>query len=214
MKLYLGSKIKYMLQQMEDTLRKVKEKIVVVLPWSFPDYLKENEVETQWIIPGMKKYYQVLKDMGYNITVENCYTKSHNDIERDLEKSSVIIITGGNPNKLFDTLLPFKHKLKNYNGIIIGESAGAEIFFDNYYITEPNSILGTLELKQGLGLINSFYMDVHSQDSKEYINNLINIGVKDNRDMYYVDNESMLLYNTKTRKISRFGHAKRVYKRK
>lgn len=125
MKIYLCSKVKYILAEISDELNNLQNKKVVVLPWSFPNEFGSEDLEEKWIIPGMSKYYDKLTDLGFEVIVENCFKKTQEEIEKDIQESGLLIITGGNPHMLLKQLSPDKGVLTKYNGVIIGESGGA-----------------------------------------------------------------------------------------
>lgn len=210
MKIYLCSKVKYILSEISEGLGNIKNKNAVVLPWSFPNELGEANLEEKWIIPGMSKYYKKLTDLGFKVVVENCLKKTQTEIEKDIQASGLLVITGGNPNMLLKQLSPYKDILENYDGVVIGESAGAEIFFNDYYIMKENSFIQTQEHLNGIGLINDFYVDVHSIEENGYLNRLQQISSNTNKPMYFMDNSSAIEYNFKTKKIKCIGNAKKV----
>lgn len=125
MKIYLCSKVKYILGEISENLDNIQNKKAVVLPWSFPNEFGSEDLEEKWIIPGMSKYYDRLTDLGFEVTVENCFKKTQEEIEKDIKESGFLVISGGNPHMLLKQLSPYKDILANYNGVVIGESAGA-----------------------------------------------------------------------------------------
>lgn len=210
MRLCLCSKLKYLLKEHSEMFLSIFNKKAVVLPWSFPDDIGSEDLEEKWIQPGMKKYYDNLIDFGYQVIVENCFTKTYEEIEKDIQESGLLIITGGNPHMLLKQILPYKQILERYEGYIVGESAGAEVFFDDYYILKENSFIEKQEHLFGLNIIKEFYMDVHSIEEKDYIDRLKNIAINNGKSIYYVDNESALTYDTKTKEIKCLGNARKI----
>ena len=210
MKIYLCSKVKYILSEIEKCLSNLKNKKAVVLPWSFPNELGNEDLEEKWIIPGMSKYYNKLTDLGFEVIVENCFKKTQEVIKKDIKESGLLVITGGNPHMLLKQLMPYKSVLANYNGVIIGESAGAEIFFNDYYIMQENSFIQQQEHLNGIGLINEFYVDVHSIEEESYLNRLRQISNNSNKPMFYMDNTSAIEYDFKTKETKCIGNARRI----
>ncbi len=210
MKIYLCSKVKYILGEVNGELSNLQNKKAVVLPWSFPNEFGSEDLEEKWIIPGMSKYYDKLADLGFEIIVENCFKKTQEEIEKDVKESGLLVITGGNPHMLLKQLAPYKSVLEKYNGVVIGESAGAEIFFNDYYIMQENSFIQEQEHLNGIGLINEFYVDVHSIEEESYLSRLQQISNNTNKPMYFMDNSSAIEYNFKTKEIKCIGNAKKV----
>ncbi len=210
MKVYLCSKVKYILGEIKEDLSNFKNKKAVVLPWSFPNEFGSEDLEEKWIIPGMSKYYDRLTELGFEVIVENCFKKTQEEIEKDIQESGLLIITGGNPHMLLKQLSPYKNILSNYNGVVIGESAGAEIFFNDYYIMKENSFIQEQEHLNGIGLINEFYVDVHSIEEESYLSRLQQISEITSKPMYFMDNTSAIEYNFETKDIKCVGNAKKV----
>lgn len=210
MKIYLCSKVKYILGEIKEDLSNFKNKKAVVLPWSFPNELGSEDLEEKWIIPGMSKYYDRLTELGFEFIVENCFKKTQEEIEKDIQESGLLIITGGNPHMLLKQLSPYKNILSNYNGVVVGESAGAEIFFNNYYIMKENSFIQEQEHLNGIGLINEFYVDVHSIEEESYLSRLQQISEITSKPMYFMDNTSAIEYNFETKDIKCIGNAKKI----
>lgn len=210
MRVYLCSKVKYILGEINEDLSNLKNKKTVVLPWSFPNEFGSKDLEEKWIIPGMSKYYDKLTDLGFEVIVENCFIKTQGEIEKDIQESGLLVITGGNPHMLLKQLSPYKNILEKYNGLAIGESAGAEIFFNDYYIMKENSFIQEQEHLTGIGLINDFYVDVHSIEEESYLNRLQQISTNSNKPMYYMDNSSAIEYDFETKEIKCIGNAKKL----
>ena len=210
MKIYLCSKVKYMLGEIHNDLTNLKNKKAVILPWSFPNEIGSDDLEEKWIKPGMNKYYDKLINLGFEVIIENCFKKSIRDIEKDIKDSGLLIITGGNPHMLLKQLSPYKTILSHYDGIIIGESAGAEVFFKDYYIMKENSFVQQQEHLMGIGLIDEFYVDVHSIEEESYLSRLQQISKEQNKPMYFIDNLSAVIYDMKTHNIKCLGNAKLI----
>lgn len=191
--------------KISDDLSNIQNKKAIVLPWSFPNELGSEDLEEKWIIPGMSKYYEKLTNLGFEVVVENCFKKTQEEIEKDIKESGLLVITGGNPHMLLKQLSPYKSILTKYNGVVIGESAGAEIFFNDYYIMQENNFIQQQEHLIGIGLIDEFYVDVHSIEEESYLSRLQQIS---NKLMYFMDNSSAIEYDFKTKEIKCIGMLK------
>ncbi len=96
---------------------------------------------------------------------------------------------------LYSKLEPYREQLyKNSDKIIIGESAGAVVLFDRYFLTKENNFYKTMEFYDGLRLIkNNFYIDVHTRDNEDYQNELNFIYNKIGRPIYEIYNNGSIV---------------------
>ena len=79
---------------------------------------------------------------------------------------------------LYSKLEPYREQLyKNSDKIIIGESAGAVVLFDRYFLTKENN----------------FYIDVHTRDNEDYQNELNFIYNKIGRPIYEIYNNGSIV---------------------
>ena len=156
--------------------------LVAILPWSFP--LELNSLD-EYFKKGERrynKYINSLKTVGIkekNIFICDCYTDSKEKIKDILKKVK----------------------------IIIGESAGACLHFKRYFINKYNNYYGYTSFYDGLGIIdNTFDIDVHTQDSDDYINELKKIKEKTNRTLYTIYDDGLIIYDRKNKHIEKVGH--------
>ena len=111
-----------------------------------------------------------------NITICNCYSDSKEYLKEVINNSDVLVIPGGNPEMLFSKVVQEKdllYDIKYYQGMIIGESAGADLQLKRYFITAKNNYYHYFAFYDGFGVLDDpFYLDVHTVDSKEYLDDL------------------------------------------
>lgn len=192
--------------------------LVAILPWSFPlelnsldEYFKKGERR-------YNKYINSLKTVGIkekNIFICDCYTDSKEKIKDILKKVDVIVLTGGNPEMLYSKIVHEKdllYDIKYSEKIIIGESAGACLHFKRYFINKYNNYYGYTSFYDGLGIIdNKFDIDVHTQDSDDYINELKKIKEKTNRTLYTIYDDGLIIYDRKNKHIEKVGHIGEIW---
>lgn len=182
---------------------------VVVIPWSFATELKTKKIEEFFDDSKEYKYLNPLKELGIkSIKVLDCYNDSKEYMINSIEESSIIILTGGNPEMLYNKVSEaglIEH-LKNYNKIIIGSSAGAELQLKKYFITKKNNYYKKFAWYEGFGIIDDdFYFDVHSVNRGRYLPSLRNKSKELQKDIYCIFNSGAIIYNRKTRKINCYG---------
>lgn len=212
---------------MEKGIKSSKEKLkqiikedskVLILPWSFPKELKENELENVFFKKGEKRYNRYvnpLKKIGIfedNILIGNCYKDSKNKLKSMLKESDILLLTGGNPEMFFTKVVhdtELLYDIKNYKGIIIGESAGTELQLKRYFITAKNNYYKYFAFYDGFGLLNDpFYLDVHTIDNKNYLNKLQKVSNETQKKVYAIYDEGSIIYNNKSKSIELFGKVK------
>lgn len=111
----------------------------------------------------------------YGVKSENIrfinYFKDHaNDLADALLTTDIVYFVGGFPEKTMERLieLDMKEIVENYNGIIMGWSAGATMQAKEFFIS-PDKHYKEYSEHQGLELINEFAVKVHYNGSSEQI---------------------------------------------
>ena len=92
---------------------------------------------------------------------------SFQEIQEKIETSDVIYLPGGNPKLLIDRMKDAKvdNLLRNYNKVIIGNSAGALALCKDYAIIKGQDETLKTGVGHGLGLVD-FSVSVHYKSSK------------------------------------------------
>lgn len=197
---------------------------VVILPWAFATELNSDKLLNEYFKKNgerYNKYIKQLKSFGVNesnIQICDCYGQSNRELVKVIENSDVILLPGGNPEMLMSKILhktELFYTLKRYKGIIIGESAGALLQLERYFITAKNNFYKYLAFYDGIGVLsNPFLIDVHSDDTEEYIEELQNIAQKTAKDIYAIYDNGAILYNRVDRKVECFGKTRYIKKMK
>lgn len=119
---------------------------VLVFPWT-----REKEKEEYRKI--MIDYFE---DLGASEVIFAELSDSFNILKNKINNSNLIYLPGGSQELLIKNIKNKKieNSLKNYTGIIIGNSAGALIMCSKYVILEGQDDTPKTALKQGLGLAN------------------------------------------------------------
>lgn len=101
--------------------------------------------------------------------------------------------------------------IKNYNKIIIGESAGTELQLKDYFITAKNNYYKKFDWYKGFSVIdNPFFMDVHSSNNYRYIYKLQKVANKKSKTIYAIFDDDAIIYNRKNKKVNLYGNVKTI----
>lgn len=189
---------------------------VAIMPWAFATEIDSETFNNEYFKKGERrynKYVEPLKELGIdekNIIVLNCYSQTKEELISILESVDVLLIPGGNPEMLFKKVLhdtEIIYSIKNFKGIIIGESAGTELQLRRYFITAKNNYYGYFAFYDGFGVIDDpFYMDVHSANEEEYLNKLKDISNQTLKPVYAIYDDGVILYNRENKEIELFGN--------
>ena len=194
MKTILCSKSGYVKQEMQQYIKNAKK--IVILPWAFANELNENDFENEYFPVNGRRYSRYI-DLFSEIQIEefwvgNCYKHNPDEIVKKIVESDIVILPGGNPEMMYNKLMANKkvvNALIEYKGLLIGESAGACMQFKKYLLTKENNYYGYQAFYDGIGRLDvDFLMDVHTIDTKEYLENLKKIGKK----VYAIFDEGMM----------------------
>ncbi|MBQ3021540.1 MAG: Type 1 glutamine amidotransferase-like domain-containing protein [Bacilli bacterium] len=189
---------------------------VAIIPWAFPVEINSEIFNNDYFKKGERrynKYVMPLMDLGIkeeNIFVCNCYSSSKEELINIINKSDVLLIPGGNPEMLFKKVLHdteiFYH-IKNFKGVVIGESAGTELQLKRYFITAKNNYYKYFAFYDGFGLIDDpFYMDVHSIEDPLYLSKLKEVSNETKKDVYAIFDDGVILYNRDSKEIEFYGN--------
>ena len=191
---------------------------IVVIPWAFPLELDSDSLMNDYFKAGerrYKKYLNPLMEIGIkesNITILDCYNYDKDYFNDVINNSDLILIPGGNPEMLFSKIIhdtELLYVLKNYKGIILGESAGAEIQLKRYFITARNNYYKYYAFYDGIGIIDDpFYFDVHTVSNNFYLNKLQRISDEKNKIVYGIYDDGALIYNRSNNDVEILGNVK------
>lgn len=187
---------------------------VVIIPWTFPNETNEIGLDSYFSGTKLEKYKSPLKKLGIkenNITILNCYRDTTEYMINQIRKSNILVLPGGNPEMFYNKVkkLNLMNIIKNYNKIIIGESAGTELQLNNYFITAKNNYYKKFAWYKGFNIINDpFYIDVHSSNNYNYLKKLQKTSNETQKNVYAIYDDGALLLNRKTNELELFGNVK------
>lgn len=126
-------------------------------------YSKEKGIYYNGIVGGFAAY----GISENNITFVNYFKDTNESAKQKVEKANIIYFTGGRPDRMMDRIKEFNlaDVLRNFNGIVMGYSAGAVIQFSEYHLS-PDKDYKEFQYYDGLGYLNDFYLEVHYENTK------------------------------------------------
>ena len=103
-----------------------------------------------------------------NITFVNYFADTRDSAAQKVKNADIIYFTGGLPDAMMDRLYEFElvEILKEFDGVVLGCSAGAMIQLEEYHIT-PDWDYPEFGYYKGLPWLKDFYVEVHFEDSKD-----------------------------------------------
>ena len=103
-----------------------------------------------------------------NITFVNYFADTRDSAAQKVKNADIIYFTGGLPDAMMDRLYEFElvEILKEFDGVVLGCSAGAMIQLEEYHIT-PDWDYPEFGYYKGLPWLKNFYVEVHFEDSKD-----------------------------------------------
>jgi len=125
-----------------------KKKVIIIFPWTSDNEKKHEKV--------LERYF---KNSGFREVLFASRKESRSKILEILKKYDVLYLPGGDPEIFYKTIKEKRlaKAIKDFRGIIIGNSAGAIILTKGQW--EKNKFY------KGLGLIN-MYIKVHFNPKK------------------------------------------------
>lgn len=197
----------------------LKNDKIAVFPWIFASESNLDDVRNDFFCAGGKhfeKYFSLLGLLGFdreNIKIVNPYLVTKDEVKDILDKNNYVFIPGGNP-EMFMTLairLGVLEFFTNYNGNMIGESAGSDLQFELYQIPKVNNFYDGSSYYNGFGLIKGNYIvDVHSQKNESYLKELTRLAQMKNLKILTVDNNSCVIVNRQNNDIIKIGNVDEI----
>lgn len=214
----LLSKVEHSYHLIEDRLKELikSDFKVAIIPWAFPQELDSDSLMNEYFKKGERrynKYLNLLLNLGIkeeNITICNCYSDSKEYLKEVINSSDILVIPGGNPEMLFSKVVQEKdllYDIKYYQGMIIGESAGADLQLKRYFITAKNNYYHYFAFYDGFGVLDDpFYLDVHTINAKEYLDGLQRVADDKEKTVYAIFDDGAIIYNRNSKAMELYGN--------
>lgn len=152
-----------------------KDYNVLIVPLSYNDnWLKD---ENDWNKAFNSEYGTHYKEIvspflsygicGKNIKWINQFVDSIDLMKEKIRNSDILFFTGGYPDKMMAKFQKYDliHELENFNGIMIGTSAGAMVQISEFHITK-DSDYKRYSYYIGLNIIKDFDVEVHFENKE------------------------------------------------
>lgn len=210
------SRINISFPLIENRLKEIIKKTdkVVIIPWAFAKEINAEELDKYFSGPKKDKYVNSLLKLGINesnITILNCYRDTKEYMQKQIKNSDILVLPGGNPEMFYNKVKEnnLQELIKNYDKVVIGESAGTELQLTNYFITAKNNYYKKFAWYQGFGILDDpFYLDVHSSNNYRYLNKLNQTAKEKNKTIYAIYDDGAIIYNRNTQNIELYGNIK------
>ena len=100
------------------------------------------------------------------------------------------------------------YDIKYFPGMILGESAGADLQLKRYFITAKNNYYHYFAFYDGFGVLDDpFYLDVHSRiDSKDYLDDLQEVADDKEKAVYAIFDDGAIIYNRESQEMEFYGN--------
>ncbi len=160
-----------------------KDRVCICALSFYDDTKNERDWNVQYK-EGQGFLYRLNQDIFYKYGIQKdqiswiqYFKDSKEEMLQKIQNSSIVYFPGGAPDLFMKRIKECKLKriLKNYQGTMIGVSAGAMVQLEEYHIT-PDDEYPTFQYLTGLGCTHGFDIEVHYQGKnhqKEYINKVI-----------------------------------------
>ena len=214
----LLSKVEHSYHFIEDRLKELikSDYKVAVIPWAFPSELDSDRLINEYFKKGERrynKYLGLLLELGIkkeNIVICNCYSDSKEYLKDVINKADLLVIPGGNPEMLFSKVVQEKdllYDIKYFQGIILGESAGADLQLKRYFITAKNNYYHYFAFYDGFGVLDDpFYLDVHSSNDQNYLDDLQKVADDKEKTVYAIFDDGAIIYNRESKDMEFYGN--------
>lgn len=163
---------------MKNLISKTDRVCVVALSY-FDDTKTEDDWNRQYA-PGKGIYYPGNNDVffAYGIRKDqivwiNPWKDTPLEMENKIRSSSILMLCGGAPELYMKRIkkLHLKKALQQFQGLVIGYSAGAMIQLADYHISKDPDY-DHFSWQKGLGMLSGFDVEVHFHEGKDQMEGL------------------------------------------
>jgi len=131
-----------------------------------------------------------------NISLINYFDDNYSDLTQKIDDSDIILLTGGYPEKIMKRLneLKLTTVIENYDGIIIGWSAGAMVQCRDYFIS-PDEDYPSFQYETGLNFISDFALEVHYKEKESQLKSIEKYISERNKKVYVTRENSAIIFD-------------------
>lgn len=185
---------------------------VCILPLSFYEDIKTKEQWNAEYKEGVGLQYKEHMDMftPYGIKKEQIqwvryFEDTQEEMKQKILASNILVLTGGAPDLYMKRIKECRLKkiIREYQGTIIGYSAGAMIQLQDYHIS-PDEEYNQFSYQTGLGMIKEFDIEVHYQNTNIQNESIQKVIEEKKKTVYAIEESGGILYQNKA--IQTIGH--------
>ena len=173
---------------------------VVILTMSHGDEIPDGETWERLYLPGGEIYNIFQRAYGaYGVPEESIeyvswYHDTPESANEKLKRANVVFMTGGLPDLFLERMqeLRLVEPLRNFDGLMMGCSAGAMIQMTEYHIT-PDEDYDSYGYYDGLGILDGFEPEVHYCASSVQMEAITLYQMERGKRIYAISNEGGLL---------------------
>ena len=153
---------------------------VLILPLSYNEgWITDAQEWQERFARGTDEYEELVRPFlmfgipESSISWINYYEDTQESCIRKIQMADVLFFTGGYPDWMMQRLydLGIQETIQNYNGIVMGTSAGALIQLDEFHLTPEEDY--EYQYQYGLGLLSGFDIDVHYEEDLKHVEAII-----------------------------------------
>ena len=176
------------------------DKKVLILPLSYHgDYITDDLEWDREYGKGTDGYDELVSPfLNFGISEDNIrWINYFRDDEftaaKKLEWADVLFFTGGYPDWMLQRLYDFgiEDAIRDFDGVIMGASAGALIQLDEYHLTPEEDY--EFQYQYGLGILSGFDLEVHYEEDERHLEAIIRTIEEKNIPVIAMPNEGGLL---------------------
>lgn len=188
---------------------------VCVLAFSFRESQISNSEE--WLFfygsnegsyyKGIVESYMAFGIKEDNIRFVNYFEHSIEEMKGMINQSTILYLPGGIPTGFFDKIIEKElvSTISNYDGLVVGCSAGAMIQMDEYFIS-PDKDYPTYSIEEGIGLLSGFGIEAHFSNEKHQLDSIYKYISNKSLPVYGISDDGVLIVERNEVKL--FGNVK------
>ncbi|NLK12496.1 MAG: type 1 glutamine amidotransferase-like domain-containing protein [Candidatus Phytoplasma sp.] len=145
-----------------------------------------------------------------NIVWLNYFSSTKEELIETLSESQILFLPGGAPDEMMERIheKEITETLEQFNGLIIGSSAGAMIQFNYFHISKDNDYKA-FNICDGLGYLKDFSIEVHYKRKKVQKSGMKKASKIFKRDVYILPDDAAII--CQNGQITLIDGARKIY---
>ncbi|MCI5730095.1 MAG: peptidase E [Eubacterium sp.] len=143
---------------------------------------------------GLVSVYEKFGISETQIEYIDYFTDTQQTAKKMIQNADVLYFTGGLPDKMYERLDEFGliPAIQSFDGIVMGDSAGAVIQFDCYHLS-PDRDYPDFSYYEGLHLLTGFQIEVHYENQKIQNESIQKVIAEKKVPVYAMPDDSILI---------------------